>query len=175
MRKISCYLLFVLLATALLLSTGCAKLRGKKGMQAGDGTVIGDVNQMPVGMDGMGDYRFEEGQVYEAQFEPVHFAYDSAQIDPSERYKLEAVSETMQGAPELRLIVEGHCDERGSREYNMALGESRALAVRAYLIGLGVDGERIQTKSYGEENPVAFGHDDEAYRQNRRGDFLLMY
>ncbi|NCC31563.1 MAG: peptidoglycan-associated lipoprotein, partial [Chloroflexia bacterium] len=72
--------------------------------------------------------------------------------------------------PATRMIVDGHCDERGSNEYNLALGERRALAVRAYLIGLGLDGSRIQTRSFGEERPAAFGSDESAWRLNRRGE-----
>jgi peptidoglycan-associated lipoprotein len=74
---------------------------------------------------------------------------------------------------DVRLIAEGHCDERGSREYNLSLGEHRALAVRAYLVGLGVDGARIQTRSYGEEQPLDPGHDESAWRLNRRVEFAL--
>ena len=71
------------------------------------------------------------------------------------------------------VTVSGHCDERGSREYNMALGENRALAVRAHLIRLGTDAARIQTRSYGEERPLDPGHSEAAWRRNRRGEFLL--
>ncbi len=114
----------------------------------------------------------EEG---EGQFEPVYFDYDSSQISANERYKLEDISDYLNQNSQIGVIIEGHCDERGSREYNLSLGERRALAARAYLIGLGVDGSRIQTKSYGEENPDAFGHDDESWSINRRGDFILFY
>jgi peptidoglycan-associated lipoprotein len=69
--------------------------------------------------------------------------------------------------------VEGNCDERGSNEYNLALGERRALAVRAYLVNLGIDAGRIQTKSLGEERPVALGHDESSWQQNRRAEFQL--
>ena len=71
------------------------------------------------------------------------------------------------------IIVEGNCDERGSAEYNLALGECRALAMRTYLMGLGLDTARIQTKSFGKEKPVAPGHDEEAWAKNRRADFVL--
>ena len=71
------------------------------------------------------------------------------------------------------VIVEGNCDERGSAEYNLALGERRSLAARAYLIGLGVDGAMVQTKSYGEEKPVNPGHDDAAWQVNRRDEFVF--
>ena len=71
------------------------------------------------------------------------------------------------------MIVEGHCDERGSNEYNLALGERRALAVRAAMISAGIDGARVQTRSYGEERAVAFGHDESAWRLNRRAEFTF--
>lgn len=111
----------------------------------------------------------------QSPFEPVYFDYDSSQIGESERFKIDQVAEYMRKGQDVGIIVEGHTDERGSREYNVALGERRALAVRAYLIGLGIDGNRIQTKSYGEENPVAFGHDDASWALNRRGEFVLFY
>ncbi len=67
------------------------------------------------------------------------------------------------------MTIEGHCDERGTREYNLALGERRASAAKDYLIALGVDASRVSTISYGKERPVAFGSNDEAWAQNRRG------
>jgi len=115
------------------------------------------------------------GKEYESQFEPVYFDYDSSQINTAERSKIETVAEYLRQHGNVGIVVEGHCDERGSREYNMALGERRALAVRAYLIGLGIDGSRVQTKSYGEEKPVALGHDEESWRLNRRAEFVLFY
>ena len=107
------------------------------------------------------------------QFAAVYFDYDSSQVNESERAKCEAVSEYLKSNAAVGVIVEGHCDERGSAEYNLALGERRALAVRAYLIGLGVDGARIQTKSMGEEKPVCLEHDESCWCKNRRGEFVL--
>ena len=104
---------------------------------------------------------------------PVYFDYDSAQINESERSKIESVASSMKGGSG-QVIVEGNCDERGSTEYNLALGERRALAVRAYLVGLGVDGARVQTKSYGEERPVDPGHDESAWSKNRRAEFVVV-
>ena len=118
--------------------------------------------------------RFENGlRVTEVSFDNVIFAYDSFQIDGSEVGKIEQVAEYMRRKREVRLVSEGHCDERGSREYNMSLGEHRALAVRAYLVGLGIDGARIQTRSYGEEAPSSAGHFESAWRMNRRVEFAL--
>jgi peptidoglycan-associated lipoprotein len=71
--------------------------------------------------------------------------------------------------PAVRLMVEGHCDERGTREYNLALGDRRAYAVKEYLVSLGVDAARLQTKSFGKERPVCAESDDSCWQQNRRG------
>ncbi len=108
-----------------------------------------------------------------SEFAPVYFDYDSSQIGETERAKVVAVADRMRGMRSGGVIVEGHCDERGSADYNLALGERRALAVRAYLIGLGIDGARVQTKSYGEERPISMGHDESAWRQNRRAEFVF--
>lgn len=107
------------------------------------------------------------------KYDAVLFDYDSAQIRESERTKLEAVADYLKKNGEVGVIIEGNCDERGSADYNLALGERRALAARAYLVGLGVDGANIQTKSYGEEKPVNPGHDESAWRLNRRDEFVF--
>ena len=108
-----------------------------------------------------------------SMFEAVLFAYDSSQVNPEEAGKVEAVAKYLKKNRSGGVIVEGHGDERGSREYNLALGERRALAIRDYLINLGVDPAVIQTKSLGEEMPAAMGHDESAWRQNRRGVFAI--
>lgn len=128
-------------------------------------------------MDGTAGYGTamnpDDLQAVASQFAPVYFDYDSAQVAASERSKLDAVAEFLRGNPSTGLVVEGHCDERGSNEYNLALGERRAQAVRAYVIGLGIEAERIKTVSYGEEQPAAFGHDESSWSQNRRASFSL--
>ena len=106
-------------------------------------------------------------------FDNVHFAYDSVRIEESERGVIEDVTDYMRKNSGVGVILEGHCDERGSREYNMSLGERRSLAVRAYLIGLGINNVRIQTRSYGEEKPVALGHDEASWQINRRVQFVF--
>jgi len=106
-------------------------------------------------------------------FPPVYFAYDSSQVNPEEAAKCEQVASYLRKGKGAGVIVEGHADERGSREYNLALGERRALAVRDYLISLGVDPATIQTKSYGEEMPEDMGHDESAWRKNRRAVFAI--
>jgi len=145
---------------------GCRR-RPKSGADITPPTAV-DIGEIPQ------SERFEDGQrVTDVTFENVLFDYDSYQIKPGESSKIDRVAEYMKANPRVRLVAEGHCDERGSREYNMALGEQRALAVRAHLIGSGIDAARIQTKSYGEERPVNPGHDESAWRLNRRVEFAL--
>jgi peptidoglycan-associated lipoprotein len=112
-------------------------------------------------------------QYLDEQVDAVYFAYDSAQVDPAEMGKIDAIAQRLASDPALKVTIEGHCDERGSRDYNLALGERRALAVRAALIGLGVASEKMDTISYGEEMPASMGHDEGAWAQNRRAEFRL--
>ena len=108
------------------------------------------------------------------RFPAVYFAYDSSTVADAERSKAEEAASFLRNNAGKVLVIEGHCDERGSNEYNLALGERRALAIRAYLVGLGVEADRIQTKSFGEEQPVAMGHNEESWRLNRRGEFVII-
>jgi peptidoglycan-associated lipoprotein len=111
--------------------------------------------------------------ITDVQFENVAFSYDSFKIADSERRKIEEVANYMLRSPDVTVVVDGHCDERGSREYNLSLGEHRALAVRAYLISLGVAGDRIHTRSFGQEQPLDPEHNEAAWSKNRRGAFSL--
>ena len=128
--------------------------------------LIGDV---PLGADNL-DMPMDGDR---SLFPPVFFAYDSSQVNPEEAGKCEQVASYLKKGKGQGVIVEGHADERGSREYNLALGERRALAVRDYQISLGVDSSAIQTKSYGEEMPDNMGHDENAWRMNRRVVFAI--
>lgn len=102
----------------------------------------------------------------------IYFDYDSFALRPDALKALGENAEKMKAEPANTMFqVEGHCDERGTQEYNMALGEKRALAVREHLIKLGLAGDRIVTISYGKERPAAQGHDEGAWKQNRRGEF----
>jgi len=106
-------------------------------------------------------------------FSDIHFEYDQYRVLDRDVYTLDGVAAWMRENPEARLLIEGHCDERGTNEYNMALGEQRALAARRYLVGLGIDSGRLTTISYGEERPIAFGSAEDAWSQNRRGHFAV--
>jgi peptidoglycan-associated lipoprotein len=98
----------------------------------------------------------------------VFFEYDSAALRPDARTTLDELASQMQKQPQCRFVIEGHCDERGTREYNLALGEKRASAVMSYLAALGVDAARMQTMSYGKERPAVIGSDEEVWAKNRR-------
>jgi peptidoglycan-associated lipoprotein len=98
----------------------------------------------------------------------VFFEYDSAELRPDARSTLEALATRMQKQPQCQFVIEGHCDERGTREYNLALGEKRASVAMRYLAALGVDPTRMQTVSYGKERPAVTGSGEEVWAQNRR-------
>lgn len=105
--------------------------------------------------------------------EDVFFDTDRFDLSPEARGSLAKNANWMLMYPTVQILVEGHCDERNTREYNLALGDRRANAVRDYLISLGVAGDRIKTISYGEERPFALGHTEEAWRLNRRAHFVI--
>lgn len=109
-----------------------------------------------------------------SQFAPftVYFAFDSSSIRSGEETKIQSVASALQGNPSLFLLIEGHCDERGTEEYNRSLGERRALALREELVKSGVNPDRIHTISYGEDKPAVQGHNEAAWSKNRRGEFV---
>jgi len=105
----------------------------------------------------------------------VHFAFDSAAVLSKEQDKIVIVSEKLKSDPAALLLIEGHCDERGTEEYNRSLGERRALALREALVNAGIDAQRIRTISYGKDKPADPGHDESAWAKNRRGEFVLCH
>jgi peptidoglycan-associated lipoprotein len=104
----------------------------------------------------------------------VYFDFDSATIKKNENQKLEEVANFFKNNTEDALRVEGNCDERGTEKYNLSLGERRALAVREYLANLGVDSRRVVTVTYGAAKPVDPGHNESAWKKNRRGELILL-
>jgi peptidoglycan-associated lipoprotein len=104
----------------------------------------------------------------------VYFDYDSSDISPQTRDTLQAFLAVAQQRPDQNLRVEGNCDERGTTEYNLALGQRRAEAAKNYLLNLGLEPARITTISYGKERPRAPGHDEESWRENRRDDLMAV-
>jgi peptidoglycan-associated lipoprotein len=105
----------------------------------------------------------------------VHFAFDSAVVKDAEQAHVKAVADALTSDPNVKLMIEGNCDERGTEEYNRSLGERRALALREALAKLNIDPQRVRTISYGKDKPADPGHTEEAFSKNRRGDFVLYH
>lgn len=105
--------------------------------------------------------------------EDIRFDFDSAVLLPMAEDLLRKKAEWMRKNPGVSATVEGHCDERGTNQYNLALGDRRAASAKTYLINLGIDAARLEAISYGEEQPVAAGHDEASWAKNRRAHFVL--
>lgn len=111
--------------------------------------------------------------VKKVQLEDVFFAFDVYALTPAARDILSADADVLSQNTGVRILIEGHCDERGTREYNLGLGERRANSTKNYLVSLGVDASRIQTISYGEDRPFALGHNESAWSKNRRAHIIV--
>jgi peptidoglycan-associated lipoprotein len=156
------------LLSCILLFSSCALFK-KKGSGGAGGSDTDSVGGTPLpdrqeGVSFMGD------NVDKHKFAPVHFAFDSFAIDSADEGTLQEVAQFMQGNPNT-IIIAGFTDERGTPEYNRGLGESRAEAVRDYLLHHGADAGKIQTVSFGAEMPVDPGSDEDAWAKNRRAEF----
>ncbi|MEE8504912.1 MAG: peptidoglycan-associated lipoprotein Pal [Kiloniellales bacterium] len=103
----------------------------------------------------------------------VFFDLDKSDLKPEARATAESVATWMNSYPAVAVTIEGHADERGTREYNLALGERRANSVRDYLVALGVNANRLSTISYGKERPAVLGSNEDSWTQNRRGVFVV--
>lgn len=103
----------------------------------------------------------------------IHFEFNKYRIMEVDKPKLEAIAGLLKGNTDFKLLIEGHCDERGTNEYNMSLGEQRALSTKRYLVSLGVAEGRFTTISYGEERPLDPGHNEAAWAKNRRCQFRV--
>lgn len=158
------------LSLALLISssalTGCSSKKSGSGDE--NGLSEADLAAQREGRFGSGSIPTAEG---EGLFKDVYFEYDSSALSDAARQRVEANVETLRGYPGMKIQLEGHTDERGTAEYNMALGASRAKAVRAVLISLGVSSSKLETVSYGEEVPVDQSKNESAYAKNRRVHF----
>ncbi len=109
----------------------------------------------------------------DSPLKPGFFELDSAEISPETQQILQANSQVLRKYPTWQITIEGHCDERGTAEYNLGLGERRAIAARDYLVSLGIGASRLRTVSYGKEFPFDPGHDEGAWSKNRRAHFVI--
>lgn len=104
---------------------------------------------------------------------PIYFDFDKSNIRDDQKARLEGNGDFLSAHPRVMISIEGNCDERGTNEYNMALGERRAQNAKKYLMNMGVAEDRLYTVSYGEEKPLLYGHDELSWAQNRRDDFVI--
>lgn len=128
----------------------------------GEGTGQGDVDSDDLGMDPAA-----------VELEDIFFDFDAFDLDAEDRAVLARNNEKLQAASTANILIEGHCDERGTVQYNLALGEKRAKQVRDYLVSLGIDASRVEVVSYGKERPFASGSGESVWSQNRRAHFVL--
>ncbi|HUL15028.1 MAG TPA: peptidoglycan-associated lipoprotein Pal [Terriglobales bacterium] len=111
-------------------------------------------------------------ELFTQEVQDAYFDYDKADIRPDAREALGKTADFLRKYPEAKVTIEGHCDERGSTEYNLALGDRRAHAVKEYLVSLGISADRMNTISYGKEKPFCDEHNEACWQQNRRGHFI---
>ncbi|MDP8219001.1 MAG: OmpA family protein [Candidatus Theseobacter exili] len=180
-------LLMIGLLVAGLAATGCArKKKLKKGLPSSEfsgidnvGALDGDDIQLAAlrGEDIPLPDQIEPGTFIEPQdtsvFEDVLFDYDDYSVKEECRPVVGNIAQYLQNNSGIQLMIEGHCDERGSREYNLALGEQRALSVRRYLVSLGIDPNILHTVSYGKERPLDPRENEQGWAVNRRAHFLI--
>ncbi len=155
-----------------LMNAGCsAKKKGAAATPAGAG----------LGEEGLGAgsslERYKQGTLgpgEEGPLKDIHFAFDSADLDEQARGVLRDNANWLKDHSQAKAELEGHCDERGTVEYNLALGTRRAGAAKEYLVALGVPGERLTTISYGEELPLCHEHNEDCWQKNRRVHFVVL-
>ncbi len=143
-----------------------------KGMAKG----AGEIQEGVIGEEGIREPATEntimEGRT-SAPFQPIYFDFDRYTIRPDMIERMEHNARVMQEHPDIKVEIQGNCDERGTNEYNLALGEKRAKAARDFLINMGISPDRITIVSLGEEKPLDPGHNEEAWAKNRRDDFVI--
>jgi peptidoglycan-associated lipoprotein len=135
-----------------------------------------DVSRQPTPL-GVESQSAQSGPVADLQsvagLERIHFAYNQFTLEDAARVTLEKNAIYLRNHAVGKVVIEGHCDERGSDEYNLALGERRAMAAKNYLVSLGISGERLSVISFGEEKPLVTASNEEAWAQNRRAEFKV--
>lgn len=152
---------------------GSSDAKSESGMKADTGDSMGREESLSdKGWAGQDASAVLEGRT-SAPMLPVYFDFDQSGIRADQQGRISKNGDFLISNSAVRVRVEGNCDERGTNEYNMALGERRALSAKKYLANLGVAESRIDTISYGEEKPINYGHDDLAWSQNRRADFVI--
>jgi peptidoglycan-associated lipoprotein len=182
LKKRVFYVALVLMALALLLSLGCAK---KKVTPTGELPSAPATSRTPAEEVTEPEVKTQEtpAPVEEeleagiaaaaSKLRDVFFAFDDYSLTEESRDILASDGKVLAQTAKLRIVIEGHCDERGTVEYNLALGEKRAMSAKNYLVNYGIEPSRISIVSYGKERPFDAGHDEEAWAKNRRAHFVV--
>lgn len=165
------------LLAVLVLVAGCSHQNKDAGSITTDGNMTSNVTASPAPVDqgaaaGAPTPGTQQDLVVNVG-DRVFFGYDKYDLSPEARTTIEKQAQWLKTYSHINVSVEGHCDERGTREYNLALGEKRATAVRNYLVALGIEASRLQTISYGKERPAVTGSDEASWAQNRRGVLVV--
>lgn len=158
---------FFTTAMVALLAVGCASKKPNNGQDTAGADANGSNNGLSLELNGDSDSNKAGG------LQTIFFAFDSSNLEGGAKETAKANAEFLKTNSKVDVQVEGHCDERGGRQYNLALGERRAKAVRDYLVAMGVEAKRISTVSYGNERTLAEGHDESAWSKNRRANFVV--
>lgn len=171
MKRSRILVLSMLVLMLALAGFGCAKKAGGPG----DGSGTSWEDQERARLEQERALREKMGQAANELAQMVNFAFNSSNLTPEARQILTRKAEIMRQYPQIKVIVEGNCDQRGTAEYNLALGERRAQASAQYLANLGISSDRLSTVSYGKERPLDPGHSEAAYAKNRRDEFRATY
>jgi peptidoglycan-associated lipoprotein len=167
MKKYTQMIGLLLVSTAIL--SGCGKKKIENLPPVADGTGYGnDTQGSGTGGQGAAIPGSQEDFVRSISADRIFFDTDRFNVDAEDQATLQSQAQWLAKYPNSRVTIEGHCDERGTRDYNLALGERRANAAKNYLASLGIDASRIQTVSYGKERPQAMGSNEQAWALNRR-------
>ena len=179
--------LTIILISILMLTVSCVSNKGAKQSKSILETEEGQIAEGQIAEDQIAEGVLEESEVSAAEFKEVseraseltsiftdiNFDYDSFALEHEAIAVLDRIAETLLNKTALQIMIEGHCDDRGTNEYNLALGQRRAESAKKYLLQLGVSPKRIFTISYGEEKPLNPNQDEEAWAENRRDHFMI--
>jgi len=164
----------VLAITLAVATSGCRYSKAKgAGNDSANGSDISTSEGGNIGDVSEGKFEDMYTRCTDVNFAPVYFGFDSTVVPQGELGKIDEVARHLTDRTDRVVVIEGNCDERGSNEYNMSLGENRSIIVRNYLVQNGIAADRIQTRSYGEEKPAVDGHDESAWSKNRRAEFAI--
>lgn len=155
----------------ILFLSACSSKKNKQGetlSSSDEDTTLGN-NHFTLEVNGDSD-RSTAGSL-----QTIHFAVDSITLDKDAMKKLDTNLKFLLSNKSILILIEGHCDERGGVQYNLSLGEKRARMIRDYLVASGISANRISTLSLGKENPINFGHSEDAWEKNRRANFVIKF